>query len=202
MIGHRMIASLAVGIAAVLTLAPALGACGGDDAPPPALPTSAFGVGEAEVTDGTTPDAVDAGDTDGDAPGSDQEASSEGSSARLELRGDIDEDLRLTAEQPAMVGPPPGGIGVTWSEPLLNDRLTIAGVSFTGIRDTDPTTIVTLFVTSGGAPTLFLSNSGECAVTIDAVSTGGMRGSLRCRNLQAETGGETIDLAGTFAVEV
>ena len=91
---------------------------------------------------------------------------------------------------------------MTWSAPGSSERFSIAGVSFTGTRDTDPTTIVTLFVTPGGRPTLFLSNAGECAVTIDAISNSGMRGSVRCRNLQAKTGGETIDLAGTFAVEV
>jgi hypothetical protein len=196
MIGRRRIAFAAT----LVTLTLAIGACGDADVPAPARPSSAFGAGAAASTTPPPPSAVDTGDTDGDAPGANQETGSGASQARLELRGDLDEDLRLTAESPSILDPPPGGIGVTWSDASLSNRFVIAGLSFTGTRDTDPTTIVTLLVSIDGRPLLFLSNAGECALTIDALSDTAMRGSVRCRKLKAKAGGETIDLAGTFAV--
>ena len=90
-----------------------------------------------------------------------------------------------------------------WTDADLDNVLTIAGVSFTGARDTDPTTILTLSLTpkpSAGTAT-FVSTAGECTITIDALSDAAARGTFTCRDLSEQGGGRTIDVAGSFSAQ-
>lgn len=187
-------------IAGLVACALAAG-CSDGPAPVPVEPSSAFDNGGDTGTTAPTDDAPT--DPEGDAPGTGSQFAT-GSSARLEVRGDVDEDVRLDhVQQPTILMEPPGGLGMTWSDPDLNNLMTIAGVSFTGARDTDPTTILTLVLTpKGGNETVtFVSNAGECTITLDALSTSAARGTLVCRHLSERSGNRTVDLAGSFSVQ-
>jgi hypothetical protein len=199
----RRVGSLAI----VLFLAAAIGACGDDDVPTPVRPSSAFGTDDPGTT--APPEPGDGGASSppatggNDAPGTGGEIVT-GSRAKLEVSGDIRTSIELDrVQQPAILMEPPGGIGVGWSDADLGNLFTIAGVSFIGKRDTDPTTILTLSLTpkpTAGAVT-FVSTSGECTITIDALSGAAARGTFICRDLSEQAGNRTIDVAGSFSVQ-
>ncbi len=191
------------GFAILLVLATTLGACTDDDTPTPTRPSSAFGDAEpggaATVAPGDVPSTPAGGN---DAPGTGGEIVT-GSRAKVVVRGAVDASIVLDRLQQAILMEPPGGIGVGWTDADLDNVLTIAGVSFTGARDTDPTTILTLSLTpkpSAGTAT-FVSTAGECTITIDALSDAAARGTFTCRDLSEQGGGRTIDVAGSFSAQ-
>ena len=159
------------------------------DTPEPARPSSAFGDPGSALP-------VDPGDTNDDAPVADDPAAAS-STARIEVRGDVREDLTLDLGGQASATPPPGVLSLAWIDER-GDILSVAGQSFTGTRDTDPTTVLTIVLVDGRSVRTFLTIDGECTVTIDRLDGALVRGSFTCRDLRAGAGG-AIDAAGVFS---
>lgn len=103
---------------------------------------------------------------------------------------------------PALWVPPPGELAMRWRGP--ERELTLTGVSFTAQQPTSPERVLTFAVRGTDGPIAFVSDDGECLVTISPALPDEMGGSFLCSAIAGATeDGSTVTVSaqGTFAAE-
>ncbi len=103
---------------------------------------------------------------------------------------------------PALWVPPPGDLAMTWRGP--EREMTLGGVSFTAQQPTSPERVLTFTVRGADGPLGFVSDGGECLVTISPALPDEMGGSFLCTSIDgvADDGSTvTVTAQGTFSAE-
>ncbi|HEY7661033.1 MAG TPA: hypothetical protein VIC58_10595 [Actinomycetota bacterium] len=168
-----------------------LHACSGDPPPPTAGPTSAF-------PDDTATGPSGASGLSGAPTGDTGEGDLTEGEASFTLSGDVVASGTIDDLVSAIYVPPPGGMAIVWTAGGTNaTTLGIGGAAFTGTQPTAPTLVLTLTADTDEGISSFVSDDGECSITIDAATPERITGAFTCRGLRSATG-EVVDVTGSF----
>lgn len=166
--------------------------CGGSEGPAAASPSSAFPTGAG----GTGPSGPTAMPT-APPPGAGAGALSHGE-LTLQLSGNIELETTITELISGVYAPPPGGMALVWTAGGTDaTTVGIGGTSFTGIRRTAVELSLTIAAQTSDGIASFLSNAGECTVTIDVATRSQLAGRFACQDLEDPTG-VVVDAVGSF----
>jgi hypothetical protein len=103
---------------------------------------------------------------------------------------------------PALWVPPPGDLAMRWRGP--GRELTLTGVSFTAQQSTSPERVLAFAVRGADGPIAFVSEDGECLVSISPALPDQMGGTFLCTAITgAGDDGSTVTVSaqGSFAAE-
>jgi hypothetical protein len=148
---------------------------------------------------GTSPVLGDSGGQSGGGTG----AARGSTLASVRVSGDIQATLALRElARPYVFNPPPGGLSVTWTDGSGN-VFGLGTPAFEGTERTGDARVVTLNVMRGSAgPGTFLSQGGDCTITIDRVTSTTVEGSAACRHMESLVGEVRVDVRARFAATV
>lgn len=154
----------------MLALVLALGACGNADGP--TKPTGGPG-GESPVPEGPL--------TSGE--------------ARVAITGDLSESFTLGLDLGGTLiyQPPSGAMAVVWSDGQSRS-FALAAPFFDGTQATSNEVSITITTSD---VSLFISNAGECEITLDQADEQGLRGTFECRRLRGTN--QTVNASGRFS---
>lgn len=179
----------------VLALSVLAAACGGDEAPAPAVPSSSPAATPASSLQSLAPGTLPTS-SPGAATGSVHVGT-----ASIQLGGDLTGDVSLLLlGSPALYSPPPGSTAVVWTDGL--QTLGITGDSFVGALATSPTLSLSLLVRNGAEQVVLDSSAGECSITVDTAVERSFAGTFTCRGLNGSTAAGaalTVSAIGTFS---
>ncbi|MGH2739721.1 MAG: hypothetical protein ACRDH6_04460 [Actinomycetota bacterium] len=115
--------------------------------------------------------------------------------ARVEISGDIAESFNLGLDfgGTLIYQPPNGAMAVVWSNGQSRS-FAIAAPFFTGTQQTSNEVSITITTSD---VSLFISNAGECEITLDQADEQELQGSFSCRRLKGTN--QTVNASGTFS---
>jgi hypothetical protein len=165
-------------------------ACGRDE--PAALPDPAETGSPVEIPGSTTP-SIDPEAETGFTAGT----------AAVSISGALNlSETYPSLGLPALWVPPPGDLAMRWRGP--GRELTLTGVSFTAQQSTSPERVLAFAVRGADGPIAFVSEGGECLVSISPALPDRMGGSFLCTAITgARDDGSTVTVSaqGSFAAE-
>jgi len=185
-------------------------ACGGGagDEPPIASPTSAFPTETTTPASGPTGPSVTGPSGSGPLatgpsgalpsvpPAGDETLTS--AHVEFQMTGDVETRATLSNLVTGFSSAPPGGFALVVTAGGADaTAVGIGGGTFTGTEPTAPALTLSIAVQSETGFEAFISNDGECSITLDVAEASRLEGSFRCSDLQSGSG-ESVDVSGTF----
>jgi len=125
------------------------------------------------------------------------------SSGRVELHmtGDVRAQATLSNLVTGFSSAPPGGFALVVTAGGADaTAVGIGGGTFIGTEPTAPTLTLSIAVQSDAGFLAFISNDGECSITLDVADASHLDGSFRCADLRSASG-EVVDVSGSFDAE-
>lgn len=197
-------------VAASVGLALLGAACGGDAGgePPIVSPTSAFPSEATTPPSGPTgPSATGPSGTGPLATGPSGvlpsippvgDATFTSGHVGFQMTGDVQTDATLSNLVTGFSSAPPGGFALVVTAGGADaTAIGLGGGTFIGTEPTAPTLTLSIAVQSEAGFLAFISNDGECSVTLDAADASRLEGSFRCSDLRSGSG-ESVDVSGSF----